>query len=42
MTDEQKEAYEQLLKKRKETLKKTTGENAKKYMLRNNLMDFHV
>ncbi|RHZ67009.1 hypothetical protein Glove_303g36 [Diversispora epigaea] len=30
MTDEQKEAYEQLLKKRKETLKKTTGENAKK------------
>ncbi|CAG8745685.1 8649_t:CDS:2, partial [Racocetra fulgida] len=33
MTDEQKEAYEQLLKKRKETLKKTTGENAKKYIL---------
>lgn len=30
MTDEQKEAYEQLLKKRKETLKKTTGENVKK------------
>ncbi|CAI2184901.1 837_t:CDS:10 [Funneliformis geosporum] len=30
MTDEQKEAYEQLLKKRKETLKKWTGETAKK------------
>ncbi|KAG9305199.1 hypothetical protein G9A89_010707 [Geosiphon pyriformis] len=30
MSDEQKEAYEQLLKKRKETLRKTTGENAKK------------
>ncbi|CAG8607895.1 6912_t:CDS:10 [Ambispora leptoticha] len=30
MSEEQKEAYEQLLKKRKETLKKTTGEIAKK------------
>jgi hypothetical protein len=34
MTEEQKEAYEQLLKKRKETLKKWTGETAKKYIFR--------
>jgi len=32
MSEEQKEAYEQLLKKRKETLRKTSGLSSKKYV----------